>query len=103
MLYNDDLDIEVPFNEGIFEPHTPRDLSEIDFYDLSNFWSTIGKSEAEQLKKKYPFRRGYVLNLPSLDHQAHLSPKGLVAIYTGKLEAELKMLTSWFFWDNVRY
>lgn len=63
-------------------PLTPWTLNFIDFGDLPNFESIIGKNEVGMMLRRYPFRNSYNIRTPDSDNRAHLLPKGVVAIYT---------------------
>lgn len=83
-------------------PPASRYLIIIDFGDLSKFRSTIWEDKAKLIRRRYPFRQGYDLNVPELNDRAHLPPDDLT-IYIDQLEAGFRMLTSRFLRDNLRY
>ena len=103
MLYNDALGIEVPSDEEIVEPATPPNLNAIDFDQLPVFRSGIGLAETDAVIQKYLFRQEYTIYPPGPTQSIELPPVSRVAIYMDYLEVGLRMPTTRFFRDNLRY
>lgn len=103
VLYNDELGVGVPHDERVAEPIAPGNLSDIDFGHLPSYRSRIGMVKANRILRKYPFREGYNIGTPGPNHTAERPPIGSVAVYAEQLEAGIRMPTTRFFRDILRY
>lgn len=95
-LYNDDLGQEIPNDQETLVPPPPQNMSMIDFGDLPKFTSVIRMDDTRMICRRYPFLRGYDIEVPDPDDQAHRLPENMVAIYVEQMETGLRMLTSHF-------
>ena len=54
VVYNEELGVELPRDEGVEEPVAPMDAANIDFGKMPKFRSRIGRDRAEKVLSKYP-------------------------------------------------
>ena len=103
VLYNDDLGNEVPRDEGVQEPSTPPNVATLNYGQMPAFISAMAQDSIAEVIRKYPWRRDYSVYLPRPHQSAALPPKGMVAIYIEQLEAGLRVPTTRFLRDCLRY
>ena len=103
ILYNDDLGNEVPRDEGVQESSFPPNLSTLNYGQMPAFSSNMGQASVAEVVRKYPWRRDYSIYLPQPHQSAALPPKSRVAIYVDQLEVELRVPTTKFLLDCLRY
>ena len=63
----------------------------------------MGQASVAEVVRKYPWRRDYSIYLPQPHQSAALPPKGRVAIYVDQLEAGLRVPTTRFLRNCLRY
>ena len=103
VLYNDDLENEVSRDEGVQEPSTPPNVATMNYGQMPAFISTMTQASISGVICKYPWKRDYSIYVPQPDQSAALPPKGRVAIYVEQLEAGLRVPTTRFLRDCLRY
>ena len=103
ILYNDDLGNEVPRDEGVQEPSSPPNVATLDYGQMPTFTSVMGQASVAEVVHKYPWRRDYSIYLAQPHQFAALPSKGRVAIYVDQLEAGLRVPTTRFLRDCLRY
>ena len=103
VLYNDDLGNEVPKDEGVQEPSTPPNVATMNYGHMPAFRSAMSEASVAGVIRKYPWRRDYSIYVPQPDQSAALPPKGRGAVYVDQLEAGLRMPTTRFLRDCLRY
>ena len=103
VLYKDDLGNEVPRDEGVQEPAPPPDLSALDYSQMPTFSIIMGQTLVAKMVRQYPWRKYYSIYPPQPDQSAVLPPRGRVAIYVDQLEAGLRVPTTKFLRDCLRY
>ena len=103
VLYNDDLGTEVPRDEGVQEPSTPPNVTTLNYGQMPLFGSGMDRASVAEVVRRYPWRKDYSIYVPQPHQSAALPPKGRVAIYQEQLEAGLRVPTTRFLRDCLRY
>ena len=103
ILYNDDLGSEVPREEGVQEPSSHPNVATLNYGQMPTFTSVMGQASVAEVVRKYPWRRDYSIYLLQPHQSAALPPKGRVTIYVDQLEPGLRVRTTRFLRDCLRY